>query len=223
VAALSDLDLARTAVFVDFDGTISVADVGRHLLARFADPSWWDLHLRFDAGEIGSRECLAEQWALMRGEESEMRRAGRDVALDPGFRRLVTDLRAGGAEVTVVSDGFGFYVHDACADVEVGVVTNAVDFATGELRFPYDHGDCACSACGVCKPAPLRAAGARGLTTVLIGDGTSDRKAALVADVVFAKDPLAQWCVEQGVTHHPFEVLDDVRCELLAASADTAV
>ena len=106
---------------------------------------------------------------------------------------------AAGAEITVVSDGFGFYVEEACAPLGLEVLTNAVDFSTRELRFPHEDRCCPCSTCGVCKQAPIKDAKYRGQTTVLIGDGASDRKAALLADVVFAKDSLADWCTAFGV------------------------
>ena len=79
------------------------------------------------------------------------------------------------------------------------MLTDAVDFATGELRFPHEDRCCPCSSCGVCKQAPIKDAEYRGRTTVLVGDGASDRKAALLADVVLAKGPLASWCAAFGV------------------------
>ena len=63
----------------------------------------------------------------------------------------------------------------------------------------------------MCKQAPIKDAKYRGQTTVLIGDGASDRKAALLADVVFAKDALATWCDAFGVDYIPFETLADVQ------------
>ena len=116
-----------------------------------------------------------------------------------------------------MSDGFGFYVEEACAPHGVEVLTNAVDFTTRELRFPHEDRCCPCSTCGVCKQAPIKDAKYRGQTTVLVGDGASDRKAALLADVVFAKDSLASWCVTFGVPALPFPTLDDVRQALMAA------
>jgi 2,3-diketo-5-methylthio-1-phosphopentane phosphatase len=205
------IDLSRAAVFLDFDGTISTRDVCVHLLETFGAPEWHAVETRYERGEIGSRECLIDEWALVSGSEAELRAGAATVPLDPGFAPLVDALREGGAEVTVVSDGFGFYVHDACDGVEVDVLTNAIDFATGELEFPHEDRCCPCTTCGVCKQAPIKDARYRERTTVLVGDGVSDRKAALLADVVFAKGGLARWCDAFGVEYRPFTTLDDVR------------
>lgn len=209
--ARPDLDLSRASVFLDFDGTISTVDVGMHLLERAASPAWWDLHEQYERGEIGSRECILGQWAMVEGDPATLRAVAAEVALDPGFVPLVDAVRDAGAELVVVSDGFGFYVREACAPLGIDVITNVVDFATGELQFPHAAPWCACASCGVCKQAPIRDAQQRGRTTVLIGDGASDRKAAVLADVVFAKGPLASWCSTSGVPCTPFNTLDDVR------------
>ena len=212
----TELDLADTAIFLDFDGTITTADVGMHLLERTAPhDDWWELHEQYERGEIGSRECIFDQWALVEGSEADLRRIAAEVEVDPGFVPLVHGLRAAGAEVTVVSDGFGFYVHDVCAPLGLPVLTNAVDFERHELLFPHEDRCCACSSCGVCKQAPIKDARHQGRTAVLIGDGASDRKAALLADVVFAKGPLAYWCRQYGVACHRFDVLADVHEALL--------
>ena len=150
-----------------------------------------------------------------RRRRSDVARARAEVALDSGFQPLVRDLRAAGADVVVVSDGFGFYVDQACAGLDLQVLTNAVDFAAGELLFPHEDRCCPCSTCGVCKQAPIKDARYHGRTTVLVGDGVSDRKAALLADVVFAKGVLADWCEAVGVDCTRFDTLDDVRRALV--------
>jgi len=205
------LDFSRTSVFLDFDGTISTVDVGMHVLGRTAAAEWWELHEQFERGEIGSRECIVDQWALVNGDEATLRAIAAEVEVDPGFVPLVEAIRGAGAELTVVSDGFGFYVHDVCAPHGIDVLTNAVDFGTGELLFPHEDRCCPCSSCGVCKQAPIKDAQYRGQTAVLIGDGASDRKAALLADVVFAKGSLASWCAAFGVECVPFDTLADVQ------------
>jgi 2-hydroxy-3-keto-5-methylthiopentenyl-1-phosphate phosphatase len=210
-----DLDLASTAVFLDFDGTITSDDVGMHLLERTAPhDEWWTLHEQYERGEIGSRECITDQWTLVQGTEQALRSIAAAVTIDAGFEPLVLALQRAGAAITVVSDGFGFYVHDVCSPFDLAVLTNAVDFTSGELQFPHEDRCCPCASCGVCKQAPIKDARYDGMTTVLIGDGASDRKAALLADLVFAKGALAHWCAQFGVVCRPFDTLADVHREL---------
>jgi HAD superfamily phosphoserine phosphatase-like hydrolase len=198
-------------VFLDFDGTMTVLDTGVHVLERLSDgSSWRAVDELYTAGAIGSRECLAREWELLPHDEVELRTAAREVALDPDAERLIADLRDRGAEVTVVSDGFGFYAEEVCERLGVPVLTNAVDWSTGALEFPNLDRCCPCSSCGTCKQAPIKEARRRGRATVFVGDGVSDRKAALLADVVFAKASLAEWCEFSGVEYEFFDTLADV-------------
>jgi 2,3-diketo-5-methylthio-1-phosphopentane phosphatase len=201
-------------VFLDFDGTVTQQDVGRHLLERFAGDGWRRLGDEYRAGLIGSRECLVSQWELLEGSEAALRAAAAEVPLDPGFEAFVDAMRRGGAELVVVSDGFGFRAEEVCERVGVPVLTNHVDWATGALEFPHEDRCCPCSTCGTCKQAPIKEARRAGRTTVLVGDGTSDAKAALLADAVFAKRRLAQWCELQDLPYHPFVTLADVQAAL---------
>ena len=207
--------LPGASVFLDFDGTVSTADIGVALLEAFGRPGWRELGTAYASGAIGSRECLLDEWELVQGTEAELRAAARAVPLDPAFEPFVEGVRAAGAEILVVSDGFGFYVAEACAPLGLDVLTNDVDFASGELLFPYEERCCPCSTCGVCKQAPIKDAAHRGRCTILVGDGISDRKAALLADAVFAKGRLADWCERNGVAHTRFEHLGEVSDALL--------
>ena len=162
-------------------------------------------------------------------DEDTLQAVAREVPLDPGLGPLVEGLRAEGAEVMVVSDGFGFHVAEALAPFGVEVLTNAADFDTGALVFPHADRCCPCSTCGTCKQAPIKDARRRGRLTVFVGDGVSDRKAALLADRLFAKvgPPgrpatesergygLAEWCELADVAYEPFVSLADVHTALL--------
>ena len=168
-----------------------------------------------DLGEIPSRICLLDEWDLLPHDRDRLVAAAAEVPLDPGFESLVAELRGAGAEVRIVSDGFGLTVHEVGAAVGVPVLANRVDWTTGRLEFPHEDRCCACSSCGTCKQAPIKEAARVGRTTVLVGDGTSDRKAALLADLVFAKAGLARWCELNGVGFTPFGSLADVHAALL--------
>lgn len=211
-------DLARTTVFLDYDGTISVQDTGVALLEAHATGDWRAIDGEYARGEIGSRVCLLDEWDLLPHDETLLRTAAAAVPLDPNLERLVADLRAAGAEVVVLSDGFGFYVHERLAHLGIPIVTNDVDWDAGTLVFPNEDRCCACSSCGTCKQAPVKDARRAGRSTVLVGDGASDRKAALLADVLFAKEGLARWCDRNAVPYRPFESLGDVHTALLGVN-----
>jgi 2-hydroxy-3-keto-5-methylthiopentenyl-1-phosphate phosphatase len=160
------------------------------------------------------------QLACLPRDPELLRRVAAEVAIDPGVEPLVEALVRADAEVMVVSDGFGFYIADALAPLAVPTLTNCVDFAAWQMRFAELPADCPCRACGTCKRAPALDARARGRTVILVGDGTSDRHAAAVADVVFAKAALAAHCEAKGIAFVPFETLGDVRRALVGPAGE---
>ena len=214
------VDLANATVFLDFDGTISRRDIGVVLLEQVGAPEWRQLDHLYGSGQIGSRECMVRQFEMLRGEPQELLDIARSVSLDPAAPSLVRALQDAGAEVVVVSDGFGFYVEPLLreAGITVPVLTNAVAWSARAMQFPHEDRCCPCSTCGTCKQAPIRDARAQQRTTVFVGDGISDRKAALLADVLYATDRLADWCDDADVPYTPFWELDDVARSLLGMS-----
>jgi 2,3-diketo-5-methylthio-1-phosphopentane phosphatase len=214
------MDLANATVYLDFDGTISRRDIGVVLLEQAGTPEWRDLDDQYARGEIGSRECMVRQFGMLRGDPDELLAIARSVPLDPGALPLIRALQDVGADVAVVSDGFGFYVEPLLRDagISLPVLTNAVDWTARAMQFPNEDRCCPCSTCGTCKQAPIRDAQAQQRTTIFVGDGISDRKAALLADVLYATGHLADWCDDAGVPYTPFWELDDVARSLLGMS-----
>lgn len=211
---IDDLDLSSASVFLDFDGTISLGDTGVHLLTRLADDSWREIETLYTSGEIGSRQCIARQWALLPADEGRLRSVAAEIPIDDHFEPLVDALLDAGAEVSIVSDGFGFLAADVGESMGIAVRTAAVDWTTGDISFPYEDASCPCARCGTCKQAPLREAAGRGRTTIVVGDGTSDQLAAPLADLVFATDQLARWCDLHNVAYRPFLSLGEVAAAL---------
>lgn len=219
------LALSRCTVFVDFDGTISVEDVGTFVLDRFARGRWEAIDAAYEAAEIGSRQYVGRLWPLLAQVPTALLDAAADeVALDPGAASLFAFLRAGGAETLVVSDGLGFYVERRCLPFGVRVLTNQV--RGGVPWFPHADRACpqraVCHGCGTCKVGPVRRSRSQGRTTVVIGDGTSDRFGAAAADAVFAKGRLAEWCRRACIPARPYETLADVEASLRELAEEQA-
>ena len=191
------------AILVDFDGTACRHDVAEHLLRRFADPSWEDLDRAWERGEADSRGVISQQSAMLREPVDVLIAYARaHCPIDPTLGPFVEWARSLGVPVTIVSDGFGFYIEpllEAAGIDGVRVITNA--WRDGEITFPNGHE--VCIGCGTCKMrAVVEARGANG-PVAFVGEGMSDRYGALYADVTFAKDVLVDICRRDGVPSVP--------------------
>lgn len=206
------------AVVVDFDGTICERDVSEEILRAFAPPEWWEIDLEFQRGEIGCRDCLVRQAALLRGARSDMLEfALSSFAIDPSFAPFVDWARGVGIEMAVASDGFGFYLEPMlqAGGVEgITILTNrfATDGGPPRLDFPNAHPQCV--GCGTCKMRAVLGHRERLGPVAFVGEGHSDRYGALYSDVVFAKKHLVDICRADGVAYLPWVTFDDVRVGL---------
>jgi 2-hydroxy-3-keto-5-methylthiopentenyl-1-phosphate phosphatase len=117
--------------------------------------------------------------------------------------------------VTLVSDGFGFYIPPilrAAGLENVRVITNTWS-QDGEPRIAFGNGHRECIGCGTCKMNAVLDARGRG-RVAFVGEGSSDRYGALYSDVVFAKDRLVEIATADGVPFATWETFDDVRVQL---------
>jgi 2-hydroxy-3-keto-5-methylthiopentenyl-1-phosphate phosphatase len=207
--------LSLGAVLVDFDGTACLHDVAEHLLIEFGDPSWPEYDAAWERGDIGGRETLAIQAAMLTApRERLLEYALSHCPLDPTFRPFVDRLKQVGVPVTVVSDGFGFYVApllDAHGVTDVPVVTNTWR-PTGAARLAFENGHPICVGCGTCKKRAVERAREDHGRVAFVGEGPSDRFGARYADVTFAKvgESLGRHCDAEGIPYVPWTSFDDV-------------
>jgi 2-hydroxy-3-keto-5-methylthiopentenyl-1-phosphate phosphatase len=90
--------------------------------------------------------------------------------------------------------------------VDVEIVANRVHARPDGWQIGW-RDETVCSHCSeICKRASLPQNGA----VVLVGDGYSDRCAALAADRVFARDGLAAYLEARGVVYEPFDDFDQL-------------
>jgi 2,3-diketo-5-methylthio-1-phosphopentane phosphatase len=213
------------AVLVDFDGTATVHDVAESLLIAFADPSWPRYDEQVDRGEIGLRESIQIQdRMLMATREELIDHALRHGTIDPTFGPFVERLRRDEVPVVLVSDGFGFYIEPilaaaGLADLPV-IANDQVWDGTGRpAGFRFVNGHPECVGCGTCKMQAVLRYQERYGTVAFVGDGQTDRYAALYADATFAKRELVGYCREDGVPFLPWTDFDDVGGALEAMGA----
>ncbi len=199
---------------VDFDGTVAPTDTVDALLERFADPEWRRVEEQWVAGQINSQECMKAQLSLVTAERETVENFLQSVAIDPSFAGFVRYASAF-AEVAVVSDGLDYPIRHALQKLNIPpipIYANRLEFRAHGLDITFPHTDAACMPrSGVCKCAVARAFNVdRGLSTVLIGDGRSDRCIAQSADYVFAKGALREYCEAKGIAYTPFDSFNDI-------------
>jgi len=210
-----DPDGAPVSVLLDFDGTISLDDVGDVLLSRLVEDQ--ALVRKMDElyieGSKGSRELIAWDMEVLPHDAAVLLAAVDELPLDGSLAQLVEVVTDVGGALEIVSDGIGFHVEHMLARLDLPdlpVATNASALGAGGdgVTFPYGHPSCL--VCGTCKRERIRTHQRAGRAVVFVGDGPSDRYAAHHADVIFAKSSLAAWCEVENIRYEPWERLSDV-------------
>lgn len=204
------------AFLCDFDGTISPTDIGAAFVEAFSpDGAAQSVAVleEWKRGTLGHRELTRRQCEHLRVDEPQASEFTRRFEIDPQFAPFARAALARGDAVMVVSEGFGFYVREHLERAGLGELpwaANRAVFADGRVTAEFPFADPACDACGNCKAQHVRHYRSLGFRTVLVGDGTSDRHGAEVADVVLARRDLLAWCEQAGVPHLRFENFGDV-------------
>lgn len=193
----------------DFDGTISVLDVTDTLLTHFGLPGWVELEEQWERGEIGSRECMKGQVALLDMDEAQLQALLDTLEIDPGFAGFVAAAAAHGMPVQVVSDGIDYAIRHVLARHGLGhleVIANhlvQVGERSWRLESPWASARCE-RASGNCKCERLAEQQAVHGRVLYVGDSTSDFCVSHKADFVLAKYKLIAYCEQQGIAHAPF-------------------
>jgi 2,3-diketo-5-methylthio-1-phosphopentane phosphatase len=204
------------AVFCDFDGTFVVQDVGKALVRAHAPDLRPALIQRWIRGEITAWEYNLEIFPTLDLPWSEVDAFLRTVELDPGARELVVWCERSAVPFRILSDGFDYNLNrlQILHDLPFRYTANRLDIDSGHWRIQAGCEDPACiCGTGVCKRRCIQAFRRQhsDVTIVYIGNGrVSDTCGSLSADVVFAKDSLAEELERRGVAFEPFTTLRDV-------------
>jgi 2-hydroxy-3-keto-5-methylthiopentenyl-1-phosphate phosphatase len=204
-------------VFLDFDGTITLRDATDAILDAFADPAWLRIEEAWLSGQIGSRECLAAQMALVTATRSEVDCLLDEIGVDPGLPMLLDACAAGAAPVHIISDGFDYCIERILGRPDLKllarlngarIVSSGLRAEGGRWRATFGHPPQPCAhGCATCKPTAIADLNDAGAVSVFVGDGMSDRYAAMCADVVFAKGALAAFCETAAIPYTPYDTL----------------
>jgi 2-hydroxy-3-keto-5-methylthiopentenyl-1-phosphate phosphatase len=218
----ADRGIAPLRVLLDFDGTLVEPNVAIVLVERFCPDGPRVAHevdLDLHAGKITLREAWARQVALLpldrMDEMSDF--VVREVPLRRGARELLSLLDAHHVPTSIVSGGLDFFIRPVLARENIRYPVFSDTLAPngdGRLRLDHPFGHSTCRLCGICKAQLALQLKDPGTQTVFIGDGSTDKFAAEVADIVFARRRLKDYCAASGIPFYPFEEFGPVTAQL---------
>jgi 2-hydroxy-3-keto-5-methylthiopentenyl-1-phosphate phosphatase len=197
------------SIVIDFDGTITEDDLLDEIARDFGDPAvYQEVEDGLDAGTLPLREVITREYAPVTAPLDEIVAFVLEhVRIRQGFADLVREAQRAGWDVHVVSSGFEELIEPVLEreGVDVSVHANRIDARPDgwvvHWRYPES-----CEHCNESCKRDLLPDG----YVVYIGDGYSDRCAALAADRVFAIRGLARYLAERGARFEPFDDFRDV-------------
>jgi 2-hydroxy-3-keto-5-methylthiopentenyl-1-phosphate phosphatase len=213
-----EMEQRRRSIVIDFDGTITQDDLLDQIARDFGDPAvYQEVEDALHAGTMTLREVITREYAPVTTPMPEaVAWVLERVRVRPGFADLVHSAQRAGWEVHVVSSGFEEFIQPVLEreGVDVPIHANRVDARPDgwvvEWRYPESCDHCHES----CKRELLPSG-----YVVYIGDGYSDRCAAMASDRVFAMRGLARYLAERGIAFDPFDDFRDVSRALAAELA----
>jgi 2,3-diketo-5-methylthio-1-phosphopentane phosphatase/HAD superfamily hydrolase (TIGR01509 family) len=209
----------KTLILCDFDGTISLQDIGFILVDHFTSGNWEEIGQGFREGEIGSKEAYSRIAKILKGNKSTLLRFIQEhSSIDPSFSIFYQYCREQNIDVKIVSDGLDLYIKKI---LEIHHLSEIPFYANHTyfhkrggigISFPYANEEC--GLCGTCKKKIIQIHRKDYDLILFVGNGVSDRCAAREADFVFAKDSLYFYCIDQDMTCHFFEHFYEILSDL---------
>ena len=193
---------------LDWDGTVTVRDSLVQVIEEFGDVALLhELEPRVGVDLTLHEEIALEFAAITAPLDDVVAWVVEHVHVRPGFKRLADAYRP-----TILSSGFLQLIEPVLAREGVSglqVLANRLDPRPGGWRVEW-RDEATCSECGeACKRGALPDG-----DVVYVGDGYSDRCAALSAARVFARDGLAAYLDVREFPYEPFRDFDDLLARL---------
>ncbi len=201
-------------IFTDFDGTITLDDLGDKLFLDFGqfEP--------FHSELLSHKLDIRQYWELLfeslpdNIDEQFIRNWAAAQQVDAYFLDFAEFCKGNCLPLAVVSDGFDLYIDAVLSNINqnhLKVYSNKAKKNNGSwnLTYPLATESCGCLVAS-CKRNALLKDVPTDAFLIFIGDGYSDFCAAQYADIVFAKKSLARFCFEQKIPHHNWRSFFDV-------------
>lgn len=204
----------KKIIFCDFDGTITLEDTVDKFLLLYANDQWLKIEDQWEKGLIGSRVCLEQQInCIGKISEREIKKFAAEIEIDPHFMEFLKEVKKNKIDFYIVSDGFDILINQILSNYkikDVPVFSNKLELKDNKLyaSFPYQKNECYLQS-GMCKCAVIENK-YQNKHRIYIGDGKSDMCAVNLAEEVYAKKRLANYCRDNKISYTHFAYFNDI-------------
>jgi 2-hydroxy-3-keto-5-methylthiopentenyl-1-phosphate phosphatase len=207
-------------VFSDFDGTITLDDVGEKIFWKFADnEKVKQIVSDYLSDKISAKECWIKLFdALEDFNKKEFDEFILSMEVDSHFKDFTRFCSAKNINLFILSDGFDYYI-DKILHKEgltgLNIFYNNLSISEGnKIKLSFPHYDDNCFSSANCKRNHIIDNSGDDEFTVFIGDGKSDIDTAVICDFIFAKNDLLKFCEKERITFYPFKNFNDVQLKM---------
>lgn len=203
----------RLLALLDYDGTMTTHECNEVALQPFVGDAWWELEEEAYNDRMSHAEVFNRQVGLIGAPRTEVVRRLLEVAEPmPGLRDFLAALHSRGGESAIVSAGIreaieAFWRRGGLPPTRL-FASELIGEGPGagppyRLEFSEALGDCPRCGPKSCKAAILRRLRRQNDVVLVFGDGPSDLCPAREADLVFAREHLAERCKQEGLAWRP--------------------
>ncbi len=205
----------KNFVFVsDFDGTLTKKDFYKILSDEYYKEEIKDMYNNWQNGEIRDVDYLGYIFKNVKRNEDEILEDIMKISLDPFTKQFIERINALGGEFVIVSAGTSYYIEKVLKMQGIGdvkIYSNRATFKNNGLHFALDEKDEFYSDIfGIDKEKVVKKLRSKYSKVFYAGDSRPDVKAALEADLVFAKGKLVNLLKEKGKAFIEFNNFSEI-------------
>lgn len=196
----------------DFDGTITLKDTCDAMIEKFATEGWQELLQKWEQRQLTTTECCRSIFKTFQVSSEELKAFISTIPFDKSFITFCDYLQKKGGNLFIVSDGFDLNITtilEKYSLTNLPFYCNKLLCTNGkwDLSSPFSS---ECGKCGTCKKNLVTKLRGNSDQVIYIGDGYSDTCGCQVADIIFAKSHLLEYCRSHNIKAHPFTTFADI-------------
>lgn len=210
--------LNNTVILIDFDGTITSEDTNDKLVEVFSNEDVERFMKENDEREMTYIQYMDKLFSKLKITEDEyLRFILNEIEISRGFTEFYEKAKNKNIPIAIISGGFSngiipFLKKHGINDAEI--YANNLNFQGNNIYLDFHHNRaskcCHIGYCGNCKTLHVNNFRKRFANIIFIGDGITDEPVASLADTVFAKDGLMEYCKEHEIKAIPWNDFCDI-------------